>query len=403
SQLMSLMSSSDKPVRDEAATAFNEILAKHIDVATEEINSILENKKINDELRGMERPDQGRHLSDDIDSFVVDALLEAVKDRFTIAQEFYQLKAQLFGVQQLKYHERNVPYGQITKKYPFEDSVRLVQQVCEKLDSEFASIFKGFVDNGQLDVFPRKGKTSGAFCAHHLITQPTYILLNHTDKLNDVLTLAHELGHGINNELIKQKQHALYFGTPLSTAEVASTFMEDFVLQEINAEANEEERLAIMMMKLNDDISSIFRQVACYRFEQALHESFREKGYLSKEDIGALFREHMLSYMGDAVEASEGSQNWWVYWSHIRSFFYVYSYASGLLISKSLQNSVRKDPQFIEKVKGFFSAGMSDSPKNIFNNLGINIADKAFWQQGLDEIEALLKETKELAEKLGKR
>jgi oligoendopeptidase F len=234
------------------------------------------------------------------------------------------------------------------------------------------------------------------------MTQPTYILLNHSGKLHDVLTIAHELGHGINNELIREKQHALDFGTPTSTAEVASTFMEDFVLEEILHEANDELRLAIMMQKLNDDVSSIFRQVACYRFEQELHAQFRKSGYLSKKDIGKLFQKHMAAYMGPAVEQSPGSENWWVYWNHIRYFFYVYSYASGLLISKSLQNSVKQDPAFVIKVKEFLAAGLSDSPKNIFSKLGIDIADKQFWDRGLDEVEKLLKETTVLAEKLGK-
>jgi hypothetical protein len=120
------------------------------------------------------------------------------------------------------------------------------------------------------------------------MVQPTHILLNHTGKLHDVLTIAHELGHGINNELIKQRQHALDFGTPTSTAEVASTFMEDFVLDEILHSADDELRFAVMLQKLNDDVSSIFRQVACYRFEQELHGEFRQKGYLSKEKSDAV-------------------------------------------------------------------------------------------------------------------
>jgi oligoendopeptidase F len=188
----------------------------------------------------------------------------------------------------------------------------------------------------------------------------------------------------------------------VSTAEVASTFMEDFVLQEIIRKADDEMRLAVMMMKLNDEVSTIFRQIACYRFEQELHERFRKTGYLSKEDIGQLFQKHMKSYMGNSVEQSPGSENWWVYWGHIRSFFYVYSYASGLLISKSLQNSVKKDPRFIGKVKEFLSAGLSDSPKNIFRGLGIDITDKKFWVRGLEEVETLLNETAHLATKLGK-
>ncbi len=402
SEIVGLMNSKKKRVRDSAAKAFNDILARNAEVAEAEINSVFANKKIDDELRGSPRPDTLRHLADDIESEVVDALIESVSRRFTIPVRYYALKARLLKVRKLAYHERNVEYGEMARRYPYPKSVDLVHRVLGKLDPEFADIFAGFVHNGQIDAYPKKGKDSGAFCIHHLMVQPTYILLNHTGKLHDVLTIAHELGHGINNELIKKKQHALDFGTPTSTAEVASTFMEDFVLDEILHAADDELRLAIMMQKLNDDVSSIFRQVACYRFEQELHKDFRAKGYLSKEEIGKLFQKHMAAYMGGAVEQSEGSENWWVYWNHIRYFFYVYSYASGLLISKSLQNSVKRDPAFIVQVKEFLSAGLSDSPKNIFSRLGIDISDKRFWDKGLDEVENLLDETERLAKRLGK-
>ncbi len=401
-EIIGLMNSRKKRTRDSASEAFNAILSRNVDVAEAELNSVLANKKIDDELRGAPRPDSLRHLSDDIESEIVDTLIGSVSGRFDISSFFYKLKAGLFKVRKLKYHERNVEYGDVAKRYPYEKSVNLVHGVLKRLDDQFADIFEGFIENGQIDAYPGKGKDSGAFCTHHLITQPTYILLNHTCKLHDVLTLAHELGHGINNELIKEKQHALDFGTPTSTAEVASTFLEDFVLEDILREADDELRLAIMMAKLNDDVSSIFRQVACYRFEQDLHGEFRKKGYLSKEEIGKLFQKHMAAYMGPAVEQSPGSENWWVYWHHIRYFFYVYSYASGLLISKYLQNTVKKDPAFIGKVKEFLSAGLSDSPKNIFGRLGIDITDKTFWDSGLDEVENLLRETTLLAVRLGK-
>jgi len=402
SEIASLMNSRQKNVRDSAAKAFNDILKKHVEVAEAEINSVLANKKVDDELRGLSRPDLARHISDDIEPEIVDTLIKTVSDRFDIPSRFYALKARLLRVRKLRYHERNVEYGTISRKYAYQDSLELIMKVFRNLDQMFARILDGFIHNGQFDVYPRKGKSGGAFCAHNLISQPTYILLNHTDRLNDVLTLAHELGHGINNELIRGKQNSLNFGTPISTAEVASTFMEDFVLQEIVRKADDELRLSIMMMRLHDEVSTIFRQVACYKFEQELHDQFRQIGYLSKEDIGKLFRKHMVSYMGDSVEQSPGSENWWVYWGHIRSFFYVYSYASGLLISKSLQKSAKEDPRFIGKVKEFLSAGLSDSPKNIFLRLGIDITDKRFWDRGIEEVETLLNETIHLAEKLGK-
>jgi oligoendopeptidase F len=402
SEILNLMNSSKKGVRDSAAKAFNSILAKHALTAEAEINSILANKKTDDEMRKLPRPDLTRHIADDMESEVVDTLVAAVADRFDIPARFYRLKAGLLNVKRLKYHERNVEYGIDGGSYPYPESVALVKKVLAGLDPEFAGIFDGFIGNGQLDVYPRKGKTSGAFCAHNLISQPTYILLNHTDSLNDVLTLAHELGHGINNELMKKKQHALHFGAPLSTAEVASTFMEDFVLQEILRGANEEQRLALMVKKLNDDVSTIFRQIACYRFEQELHAEFRKKGYLSVEEIGEVFKKNMAAYMGDSVEQSRGAENWWIYWGHIRTFFYVYSYAGGLLISKAMQRYVKDDPGFISKVKVFLSAGLSDSPRNIFRGLGIDIAGARFWKGGLDEVEALLNETEALAKKLKK-
>lgn len=402
SEMLSLLDSKNRKVRDSSAKALNIIFSKYAEIAEAELNSVLENRQTDDELRGIPRPDLSRHISDDIESDIVDSLIDTVSSRFSIAHRFYEMKAKLLGRKRLKYHERNAEYGDIMRRYPYNTSLRLIDRVFKHLDPEFSEILSMFIKKGRFDVYPRKGKGSGAFCAHHLISQPTYIMLNHTDKLNDVLTLAHELGHGINNELVRKKQNALHFGTSTATAEVASTFMEDFVLQEILHRADDELRLAILVKKINDDVSTIFRQVACYRFEKELHHDFRAKGYLSKEEIGSLFRKHMASYMGPFVEHTAGSENWWVYWSHIRYFFYVYSYAGGLLISKALQHSVKENPFFISKVKEFLSAGLSDSPRNIFRKLGIDIGNAVFWHKGLDEVEHLLDETIALARKLGR-
>lgn len=400
-QLISLISSKKKKVRDGAANAINDIFAQLVETAEAEINAILANKKIDDELRRMPRPDFSRHLADDVETEVVDALVKTVADRYKVSQKYYQFKAKLMGVPKLAYHERNVPFGKVDKTYKFEDGAQLVHKVFTELDQEFADIFARFLEQGQIDIYPQKGKRGGAFCVYWQVDKPTYVMLNYTDKLRDVETLAHEMGHGINDELMK-KQNALNFGTPTSTAEVASTFMEDFVLQEILKTADEETKFGLMVSKLDTEIATIFRQIACYQFEAELHQQFREKGYLSHQEIGKIFQKHMTAYMGSGVEQSKGSENWWLYWSHIRTFFYVYSYASGLLISKSMQNAVKEDHAFINKVKEFLSAGTSASPKDIFKNVGIDITDTAFWNKGLDEVENLLKETEKLAKKLGK-
>ncbi|KKQ41430.1 MAG: Oligoendopeptidase, pepF/M3 family [Microgenomates group bacterium GW2011_GWC1_37_8] len=402
SDLLGLMKSKNKKTRDSAAKAFNFIQKKYVDVAEHEINSILMDKKINDNLRSFDRPDRSRHVGDDIETEIVDSLVKTVSNHFDIPKRYYKLKAKLLNVPKLAYHERNVEYGKIDKKYTYEAAVEILSKVFNNLNPEFGNIFKGFVEQGRIDVYPKKNKYSGAFCTYGLLIHPTYSLLNWTNKLNDVLTLAHEMGHGINFELVKAKENALNYGTTVATTEVASTFMEDFVLEELKKDADDELKLALSMMRLNEEISTIFRQVALYNFELDLHKELRVKGYLSEEEIGKLFRKHMVSYMGPYVEQSEGSENWWVSWSHIRYFFYVYSYASGLLISKSLQASVKTDPKFILKVKEFLSAGLSDSPKNIFSKLGIDITDNKFWEKGISEVEYLLLETESLAKKLGK-
>lgn len=399
-EITGLLSDPNQDVRDSAAAAFNDILAKHVDTAEAELNSVLQAKKVGDELRGYARPDQSRHLHDDISSQTVDNLLQAVSNKFNISKRYYKLKAKLLKKPVLEYHERNVEVGSVNTKYSFEQAIAYVQTAFRKLDPEFETIFASFLGGGQIDAFPAKGKTDGAFCAHNLVSQPTYILLNFNGRTSDVLTLAHEVGHGINNELMRSKQNALNFASPVSTAEVASTFMEDFALSEIADHASDYVRLNLIMNKLNDDVSTIFRQVACYLFEQELHQGFRKTGFLSKEAIGELFKKHMSAYLGESVNMSTGSENWWVYWSHIRNYFYVYSYASGLLISKSLQSAVRKDAAFISKVKDFLSAGTSDSPEHIFQNLGIDITAAQFWETGIEEIEHLITQAEELATKL---
>jgi len=401
SEIRSLMDSQDKKLREEAVKAFNKIVMKYEDVAEIEINAILEDKKANDELRGYGRADQERHLQDDIDTKVVDSLVRSVSDRSDISRRFYALKAKLLGFEKFTYSERSMEFGNVSGRWDYDNSAKMIKKVFSDLDGKFSEIFEEFSKEGKIEVFPKKGKRDGAFCVNLLKRQPVFVMLNHTDRLKDVLTIAHEMGHAINAELMK-KNNALSIESPKSTAEVASTFMEDFVLEELLKTASDEEKLVLRVQKLQEDVQTIFRQVSCYRFEQKLHEQFRKKGYLSKEDIGKMFSEEMKIYLGEIFEEGKDMENGWIYWPHIRDYFYVYSYASGLLISKALQKLVKKDRKEIEKVKDFLSEGSSDSPKNIFSKMGVDISAKEFWNAGLDEVENLLNETENLAKKLGK-
>ena len=216
------------------------------------------------------------------------------------------------------------------------------------------------------------------------------------------MTIAHECGHALNGELMRLRENALNYGGSMATAEVASIFMEGFVFDELVANATDEEKLALMMQKLNDEISSIHRQIAGHNFQLEVHAEFRKQGYLPHTEIGRIFAKHMKSYMGPAVSQDKGSENWWVYWSHFRRYFYNFQYADGLLIAKYLQHKLKEDSTYITQIKEFLSIGSSMSFEDIFKSIGIDVTKKTFWEEGLNETSELLAETKALAKKLKK-
>jgi oligoendopeptidase F len=407
-ELMTKLSDPIQENRDRAAKFFNEILEKHKKVAEHELNAVLQHKKVEDELRNYERPDSARLLSDDISADIVDTLLETVQKHLQISRDFYKFKATLFGKEKLAYHERNLEYGKSIQTYTFEEGVEILRRVFKKLDgknSDFSDILEDYLAGGKIDVMPRVGKRGGAFMTGSIgrIGEPTFIFLNWTGTLNDVQTFAHEMGHACNHEMMKQTEIALTWENSHLTAESPSTFMEDFVLLDILENTTDnEQKLAILMKKLNDDVSAIFRQISLYLFELELHREFRQSGYLSSDKIGELFQKSMANYMGDGVEKSAGSENWWIYWSHIRNFFYVYSYGAGLLISKFMQNEYKQNPDFMVKIKEFYRSGMTTSPVETLNNtLGIDPTQPAIWEKGQKETAENLKMAQEIATKLG--
>jgi len=399
-ELMTLTKDSKKEIRDDACKNINQIINKYLDVAEIEINSVLEHKKQNDELRKLPRPDTSRHISDDIKTETVDTLIKTVTKNFEISNRYYKIKSKILKLDKLQYHERNVPIWEIKKIFSYEDAVNIIKNVFWKLDNEFLEIFNHFSEEWLIDVYPKTSKSGWAFNVSFGKNEPNFVMLNYTWTINDITTIAHEMWHAINTTLNK-KQNWLNFGYWMATAEVASIFMEDFVLSKLLEDATPEEKLIIQMEKLNDIISSVFRQVACYNFETSLHKNFREKWYLSKEEIWKIFQENMYNYMWKFVEQSEWSENRRVYRSHIRNFFYVYSYASWLIISKSLQKTIKEKPEFIIEIKDkFLSAWFSKSPEDIFKSLWIDINNSSFRIKWIQEIKDFMDETEKLAESL---
>lgn len=287
-----------------------------------------------------------------------------------------------------------------------QEILEIQAQSSQKIpENSFLAILDDYLQNGKIDVYPRTGKRGGAFMTGNTgkIIDPTFIFLNWTNTLNDVQTFAHEMGHACNYEMMKKTNKALTWDGSYLTMESPSTFMEDFILEDILQNCtNKEEKLSILMKKLNDDTSSIFRQISLYLFELELHSEFRAKGYLSGTEIGELFSKHMANYMGNAVEKSEGSKNWWIYWSHIRYMFYVYSYAAGLLISKSMQKRLKDNPQFITNIKEFYASGMDKTPtETLAEKLQIDATKSDIWLEGLEQTSKNLEMAENLATELG--
>lgn len=360
-------------------------LASIADVAESEMNAIVGDKKIGDELRGYEEPYDATIIGYQNDRKSVLALVSAVTKSFPISHRFYRLKAKLLKLPHLEYSDRVVGIGQNIKPVSYEDGVKILREVFGSVDERYLSILDAYLKNGQIDVYPRVGKTGGAYCSGN-IDMPTYVLLNHADSFSQVMTFGHEMGHAIHTESSKS-QRPLYQGYSTSTAEVASTFFESLVFETMFEKLSDEEKVIALHNRINDDVQTVFRQIACFNFETDLHNTIRAKGEASKEEICTLMNKHMSAYLGEAFKLKDIDGNFFVQWSHIRRFFYVYSYAFGQLISKALYAEYKKDKGFIEQINKFLSAGGSDSPENIFKSIGIDVTKPDFWIKGLKSIE----------------
>ncbi len=354
------------------------------DMAEAELNAVVINKKINDELRGHEMPYDSTILGYENDKATVLNLVNIVTKNFSVSQRFYALKRKMLGLKKMVYSDRSVPVGKTKKKISFEEAYQSLKSTFATLDPEFARILEMYAQNGQIDAYPKLGKGGGAYCWANR-NLPTYIFLNHTNTFDSLMTFAHEMGHGIHGELSKI-QPVLYDGHSTATAEVASTLFEAFVFYDQFEKLSDTEKIVSLHDKIQSDISTIFRQIACFNFELEMHTTVKEKGSMSKEDLAACMNKHMKAYLGN-VTLDEKDRYFFIGWSHIRNFFYVYSYAFGQLASKALYAKYKEDPKFMEKIKQFLSAGGSMSPEDIFKSIGVDVTKPDFFQKGIKTIE----------------
>lgn len=374
----------------------NKVLKSISHFAEAEVNAAYNFKKILDERRGFKEPYSSTVLSHEMDERTVENLVSVVTKWFKLSQRFYRLHAKLLGLKKITHADRAVLMGKIDKKLDFKDAVELAKKGFVRFSPKYAQILQSYLENGQIDVYPRQGKRGGAYCSG-AGQDAVYVLLNHTNDVRSAETLAHEMGHAFHNELSKsQPPHYRDYST--AVAEVASTLFENFVLEEIEAGLNDREKVVLLHNKVMGDMATIFRQVAFFNFELELHRKIRQEGQVSKEEIAKLFNRHLKSYMGEALDVKEDDGYAFVHLGHMRWFFYVYTYAFGQLVSRALYEKWKEDKSYAKKIEKFLSAGGSMSPKDIFKSIGIDTTDPKFFEAGLkgiqkdlDKLEALTK------------
>jgi oligoendopeptidase F len=385
--------------RMELQNKIMEVYYSIAEIAESELNAIVTDKKINDELRGFKEAYDSTILSYDNDESTVLSLVKTVTENFKISQRFYKVKAKMLNVDKIYYSDRAVRVGKTKTKYPFDESYKILHELFTKVDPKFGEILKSFVQNGQIDAFQKVGKRGGAYCSPHYKT-PTFVLLNHTDSMDSLSTFAHEMGHAIHSEFTS-KQPVFYNDYSMSTAEVASTLFEYFLFYDLFEKMSEEEKIVALHDKIQDDIATIFRQVACFNYELEMHNTIRKTGNMSKEELASTMNKHMKSYMGD-VNFGDKDGYFFVGWPHLRFFFYVYSYAFGQLTSKVLYQKYKEDKNYIEKIKQFLSTGSSMSPEDTFKAIGLDLRNPEFWKNGMKEIESDIKLLEKLVTKSNK-
>jgi oligoendopeptidase F len=362
-----------------------------------EINAVITNKKINDELRGYKTPYENTVLGYRNDPEVVENLIKAVTSQFRIAHRFHKIKARILGLKSMSYADRIAPIGEVSAEFSFKKSVDTLKKTFAELDPKYADILDGYIRNGQIDVPPRIGKKGGAYCWGSQ-NSPTFVLLNHVDDLNSFTTLAHELGHAFHTEASKS-QRPLYSDYSTSLAETASTLFEAIALNAVYDSLSDKEKLIVLHDKIGDFVSTVFRQIACFNYENDLHATIRAKGFMSKEEIADSHNRNMQAYLGPSFKLTRDDGYYFVHWSHIRRFFYVYSYAYGLLVSSALLRRYRQDKSFWKKIEQYLSSGGKDSPENILREIGLDVSSPGFWMEGLKAVEEDLDKLERLTAK----
>ncbi|WP_183862537.1 M3 family oligoendopeptidase [Rhizobium sp. BK399] len=396
---LNMLQEKDPEIRRKGAMALAQTFKENLRTFTLITNTLAKDKDISDRWRGFEDIADSRHLANRVERDVVDALAAAVKEAYPrLSHRYYKMKAKWLGMDQMNFWDRNAPLPETSSAViPWNEAKDTVLSAYGDFAPEMAEIAKRFFDEQWIDAPVRPGKAPGAFAHPTVPSAHPYVLVNYLGKPRDVMTLAHELGHGVH-QVLAGAQGALMCQTPLTLAETASVFGEMLTFRALlDKTKDKRERKAMLAQKVEDMINTVVRQIAFYEFERKVHTA-RKAGELTSEDIGELWLSVQSESLGPAIKISEGYETYWAYIPHfIHSPFYVYAYAFGDCLVNSLYAVYQKaDKGFQEKYFELLKAGGTKHHSELLKPFGLDATDPSFWSKGLSMIEGLIDELEAL-------
>ncbi|WP_026371633.1 M3 family oligoendopeptidase [Rhizobium sp. 42MFCr.1] len=396
---LNMLQEKDPEVRHKAAMALAKTFKENLRIFALITNTLAKDKDISDRWRGFEDIADSRHLANRVEREVVDALAAAVKEAYPrLSHRYYKMKAKWLGMDQMNFWDRNAPLPETSNAViSWNEAKDTVLSAYGNFAPEMAAIAKRFFDEQWIDAPVRPGKAPGAFAHPTVPSAHPYVLVNYLGKPRDVMTLAHELGHGVH-QVLAGAQGALMCQTPLTLAETASVFGEMLTFRALlDKTKDKRERKAMLAQKVEDMINTVVRQIAFYEFERKVHTA-RKAGELTSDDIGELWLSVQSESLGPAIKISEGYETYWAYIPHfIHSPFYVYAYAFGDCLVNSLYAVYQKaDKGFQEKYFELLKAGGTKHHSELLKPFGLDATDPSFWSKGLSMIEGLIDELEAL-------
>jgi len=394
-EVMNMLSNPDEGVREKAAGTLGKELQKHARTFSLITNTLAKDKEIEDKWRHFERPESSRNLANQVEDEVVDALNQAVQAAYpTLSHRYYAMKAKWFGKDKLDHWDRNAPLPDADNSViPWAQATETVLTAYEDFSTDLADIGKKFFDNAWIDAPVREGKSSGAFAHPTVPSAHPYLLLNYQGKTRDVMTLAHELGHGCH-QVLAAPQGNLMADTPLTLAETASVFGEMLTFRRmLRAQDDPGKRKVMLAGKVEDMLNTVVRQIAFFNFELRVHTARRE-GELTAEDICDIWMGVQTESLGPAIRFDDNYRWYWTYIPHfIHSPFYVYAYAFGDCLVNSLYAVYEQAADgFADKYLDMLRAGGTLRHTELLAPFGLDASDPAFWQKGISVVSGLIDE-----------